>query len=48
LFKDTGPLDRRPISGHTTSPTVIDLDKDGVPELLVGAEDGRFYYMNRE
>jgi hypothetical protein len=46
LFTDMGPLGDRPISGHTTSPTVIDLNKDGVPELLVGAEDGRLYYLN--
>jgi hypothetical protein len=48
LFKDMSLLSERQISGHTTSPTVIDLNKDGVPELLVGAEDGRFYYMQRE
>ena len=45
LFQDKGLLSKRKISGHTTSPTVIDLDRDGIPELLVGAEDGRFYYM---
>jgi hypothetical protein len=31
------------LAGHTTSPAVTDWDRDGVPELLVGAKDGRFY-----
>jgi len=44
-FKDTGLLSKRKISGHTTSPTVIDFNNDHRPDLLVGAEDGRFYYM---
>ena len=43
-FKDTGPLDATVLAGHTTSPTVVDWDRDGVPDLLVGAEDGYFYY----
>jgi hypothetical protein len=33
------------LAGHTTSPTVVDWNKDGIPDLLVGAEDGHFYYM---
>lgn len=45
LFKDQGLLSERKISGHTTSPTVIDFDSNQIPDLLVGAEDGRFYYM---
>ncbi|MEX0820309.1 MAG: VCBS repeat-containing protein, partial [Pirellulaceae bacterium] len=40
LFKDMGLIDERKISGHTTSPTVIDLNNDNIPDLLVGAEDG--------
>ncbi len=43
-FEDLGSMDNRPISGHTTSPTVIDLDNNGIPDLLIGAEDGLFYY----
>jgi hypothetical protein len=42
-FVDAGPLDSRVLAGHDTSPTVSDFDGDGVPELLVGAEDGRVY-----
>lgn len=44
-FADQGPLSTRKISGHTTSPSVIDLTGDNVPDLLVGAEDGHFYFM---
>jgi len=33
------------LAGHTTSPTIVDWDKDGVPDLLVGAEDGHFYMI---
>ncbi len=44
VFQDTGPMDATILAGHTTSPTVVDWDRDGVPDLLVGAEDGFFYY----
>ena len=43
-FRDEGPLDTRVLAGHDTSPTTVDWDKDGIPDLLVGAEDGRMYY----
>ncbi|MCO6459607.1 MAG: VCBS repeat-containing protein [Pirellulaceae bacterium] len=43
-FAAAGPLDDRHLAGHTTSPTVVDWNRDGRPELLIGAEDGRFYY----
>lgn len=33
------------LAGHTTSPTTVDWDKNGIPDLLVGAEDGHFYYL---
>jgi predicted neuraminidase len=45
FFEDKGPLDSRKIEGHDTSPTTVDWNRDGVPDLLVGAEDGRFYYL---
>ncbi|NQT01919.1 MAG: VCBS repeat-containing protein [Planctomycetes bacterium] len=45
LFRDQGTVDSRILAGHTTSPTVVDWDKDDIPDLLVGAEDGFFYYM---
>ena len=45
VFDDTGMVDERILAGHSTSPTVVDWDKNGVPDLLVGAEDGFLYYM---
>ncbi len=45
FFENLGRMHERRISGHTTSPTVIDLNADGAADLLVGAEDGRFYLM---
>jgi len=44
-FKDAGMLSETKLAGHTTSPTIVDWNKDGVPDLLVGAEDGHFYYL---
>ena len=31
------------LARHTTSPSVVDWNKDGIPELLLGAEGGHFY-----
>ena len=45
VFEDMGPMDTRILARHTTSPTTVDWDGDGIPELLVGAEDGRLYHM---
>lgn len=44
-FRDTGPVAGRVLAGHSTCPTVVDWDRDGVPELVIGAEDGRLYYL---
>lgn len=44
-FVDEGPIDARKLAGHTTSPTVVNWDGDGKPDLLIGAEDGHFYYL---
>jgi hypothetical protein len=43
-FIDEGPLDTRVLAGHDTSPTTVDWDGDGIRDLVVGAEDGCFYY----
>jgi hypothetical protein len=45
MFEDMGEVDSKKLAGHTTSPTIVDWDKNGIPDLLVGAEDGFFYYM---
>lgn len=44
LLENRGAIDARKVSGHTSSPTTVDWNKNGIPDLLVGAEDGRFYY----
>ncbi|MEX2213071.1 MAG: exo-alpha-sialidase [Phycisphaeraceae bacterium] len=45
IFADMGPLDSRKLAGHTTSPTTVDWDGNGVRDLLVGGEDGYLYCM---
>jgi hypothetical protein len=42
-FRAAGPVARTRLSGHTTAPTAVDFDGDGVQDLLIGAEDGFFY-----
>ncbi len=42
-----GALCPRRLAGHTTSPTTVDWDRDGVPQLLIGAEDGHLYWVRR-
>jgi hypothetical protein len=44
-FRDEGPVATRKIEGHDTSPTMVDFNGDRVPDLLIGAEDGRLYYL---
>ncbi len=44
-FKDEGPVSTHVLAGHATKPTVADWDKDGAPDLLIGAEDGFFYQL---
>jgi hypothetical protein len=45
VFEDMGSVDTRQLAGHTTSPMVVDWDGNGVPDLLVGAEDGFLYHL---
>jgi len=44
VLKNMGPLDTRKVSGHTSSPTVVDWDKNSIPDLLIGGEDGILYH----
>jgi hypothetical protein len=45
VFRNMGPVDPRRLAGHTTCPTIVDWNRDRVPDLLVGAEDGCLYYL---
>ena len=44
-FRDEGPVSTHVLAGHATKPTVGNWNKDGVPDLLIGAEDGFFYQV---
>lgn len=44
-MKFKGDLSEQKLAGHTTSPTIVDWDKNGVPDLLLGAEDGFLYHL---
>ena len=43
-YKDEGPILDDRIASHSSSPFVVDWNDNGIPELLIGAEDGFFYY----
>lgn len=45
VLKRIGNLAKRNVAGHTSSPAVCDFNKDGKPDLLVGAENGRIYHI---
>lgn len=44
-FIDMGMVSNHILAGHSTSPTVVDWDKNKIPDLLIGAEDGQFYFL---
>jgi hypothetical protein len=44
-FRDTGMVAEKILAGHSTTPIIVDWDKNGVPDLLIGAEDGFLYYL---
>jgi len=44
VFRDEGLVCSIRLAGHTTSPTTVDWNRDGTPDLLIGAEDGYLYY----
>jgi hypothetical protein len=45
IFQDRGAISDRRLAGHDTCPTSVGWSKDGVRDLLLGAEDGRFYFL---
>ena len=45
VFKDMGPIDSTILAGHTTCPEMMDVNRDGVMDIIVGAEDGYIYQM---
>lgn len=45
VFHDEGPVCPTRLAGHTTSPTVVNWDRDGKSDLLIGAEDGYLYFV---
>jgi len=45
LLKKIGNVSGQNIEGHDTSPTTVDFNGDGIRDLLIGAEDGRFYFL---
>jgi len=45
VLKKIGNLAKRNVAGHTSSPSTCDFNKDGKPDLLIGAENGRIYYI---
>ncbi len=47
-FKKRADLMSIRLAGHDTSPTTVDWNKDGIPDLLLGAEDGHLYYLQNK
>ncbi|HWB95625.1 MAG TPA: FG-GAP-like repeat-containing protein, partial [Bryobacteraceae bacterium] len=46
-FRYRGDLAARELRGHNPCPAVADWNGDGKPDLLIGAEDGFFYFFDR-
>ena len=44
-LRHMGSIAKRLLSSHTTSPATCDFNQDGRLDLLLGAEDGHFYYL---
>ncbi len=44
-LRNRGSVSSYILAGHSTSPTPVDWDNNGIYDLLVGAEDGHFYLL---
>jgi hypothetical protein len=47
VLENKGPLATTKLDAHDTSPTTVDWHGDSRRDLVVGAEDGYFYYLAR-
>ena len=47
-FEFKGDFSTKKLAGHSTSPTLVNWDNKGNIDLLLGAEDGYFYYWKNE
>ena len=45
LFKNEGDLATDDLSGHSPTPAAVDWDGDGIRDLLLGAQDGHYYFL---
>ena len=48
VLEDKGTLSDAVLAGHSTSPTLVDWDKNGIQDILIGAEDGHFYLLKNK
>ena len=44
-FSQVGDLTDDKLEWHSSSPCACDFEGNGVPDLLLGAEDGFFYHL---
>lgn len=44
-FVNRGRLSSSRLHGHSCAPSPVDFNADGVPDIVIGAEDGCFYYL---
>jgi hypothetical protein len=44
VFRLEGDIIEERMAGHSTCPAACDFDGDGIEDLVVGAEDGYFYF----
>jgi pimeloyl-ACP methyl ester carboxylesterase len=45
-FQRVSDVSSTKIDAHDTSPTTVDFNADGHRDLVIGAEDGRFYFLH--